>query len=270
MINALNIALMRIHTEVPAEILDLMFKSREAFESNYTIDQMLIDRVIRYRVRNNMNIFGGKIKEIFLRPEYEEKLTLDRDDGLFHAGIFSLYRIPPDHREGFDIIHVTQIRYAAQYQSPNILTQMSSYGNNISGMGHAISDSHTFASSPPRPNVECFHGNIIRLTPSQRNDLMWVVHVRLEYDQDFTNLNTSAIDTFADLCVATTKLIAYNKLIVPIDKAFVQSGMEIGAIKMIVDKWSDMDQKCKELEDNLAGAVMLDPKVFLTLAEYML
>lgn len=270
MINALNVALVRIHTEIPPEILTMLFKSREPFESNYTIDQMLIDKVIRYRIRTNMNIFGGKIKEIFLRPEYQEKLTMDKDDSYFHTGEFSLYRIPPEQREDLDIIDVVQVRYAAQYQSPHILSQISSYGNNISGMGHAVLDSHTFASSPPRPNAECFHGNIIKLSPSQRNDMMWVVNVRLEYDKDFTNLNTSAIDKFADLCVATTKLIAYTKLVIPINQAVVQSGMEIDAFRNTIEKWSDMDQRCKELEEELAGAMMLDPKTFLSFAEYML
>ena len=82
--NAIDIALMRIHTQVPKEILNLMFRDRDPWEINYTIDQLLLDHVLRYRILKNMNISGGKIKDIFLRPEYREKMHYTKDDAFFH------------------------------------------------------------------------------------------------------------------------------------------------------------------------------------------
>lgn len=267
--NALNVALMRIHTEIPEEILELMFTKREVWEKDYTVDQMLIEHVIRYRIRTNMNIFGGKIKEILLRPEYMEDMHFNKDDGIVLTGPFSIYRIPPEELEGQDLIDVVQVRYAAQYQSPHVFSQLHGYGNTLSGFGHSILESHTFTNSPPKPNVECLNGNLVRLIPSQRATLVWVLVCRITVDKDFTNLSTSQIDTFAKLAVATTKMIAYNKLIVSLDRAYVEAGQEISAIKMIVDPWSDMATRVQELEDELAGASLLDPKTFLEFAEYM-
>lgn len=268
--NAIDIALMRIHTQVPKEILDLMFKDRDPWEINYTIDQMLLDHVLRYRILKNMNISGGKIKDIFLRPEYREKMHYTKDDAFFHTGPFSIYRIPADEREGLDMLDVIEIRYASQYHALPAHPYVSSHGTTIAGMGSAILDSHTMANSPPRPLGEVLSGQMIRLSPSQRSELIWVARVKLALPDTFTNLNNSALDIFGELAVWTTRLIARTKLIIPIDKAYVEAGYQISEIKNYLDKYDNAEEKVRELEDELAGAMNLDPKMLESYFGYML
>lgn len=268
--NAISIALMRIHTQIPKEILELMFKDREPWESTYTIDQLLIDHVLRYRILKNLNIFGGKIKDIFLRPEYREKLHYTKDDAFFHTGPFSIYRIPVDEREGLDMLEVIEIRYASQYHALPAHPYVSSHGTTIAGMGSAILDSHTMANSPPRPLGEVLSGQMIRLSPSQRSELIWVARVKLAHADTFENLNTSALDTFGELAVWTTRLIARTRLVIPVDKAYVQAGYEISEIGKWLSAYENAEEKCRELEEELVGAVNLDPKMLESYFGYML
>lgn len=268
--NAIDIALTRLKTRIPAEILDLAFSKREVWEANFSIEQMIINKVIRGVVLKDANIFGGKHKEIVLRPEYQEKLQRTIDDGYMNTGQFSLYRIPPEAREGLQIIEVNNLTYRGNYAGyiPNAVGF--SGGVNLNTLGLGVIDSHTFASSPPRPNVEVLSGDLVRLSPSQHASVVWVLQCRIAYDQDFTNLNSSALDTFADVCVAAVKMTVYNTLIIPMDKNITLSGQVLGEFKRIIDTYAEADQRYAELIDKLAGAMVLDPSRMQRLLPYLL
>ena len=65
-------------------------------------------------------------------------------------------------------------------------------------------------------------------------------------------------------------MYCYNTLIVEVDKAFVESGYELSSFKMILDTYADAPDRYKELMDQFAGAVQLDPDRIRPLLRYML
>lgn len=96
------------------------------------------------------------------------------------------------------------------------------------------------------------------------------MNCRIAYDENFTNLNTSALDTFADLCVEAVKMYAYNTLIIPLDKGYVESGLNIGEFKRIIDTYADSPVRYKELLSKLAGSMILDPSRLMNILPYLL
>ena len=269
--NALDVALTRVLATIPNELLTLAFTVREPYQKTYPLEQMILEKVVRGIVRKDANIYGGKKKQIVLLPEYREQLKWDRSDAHTFTGLFSLYRIPPSEREGQEIVEVDGLLYRGNY-SAGIAPYTAGWtgGATEQMIAATVIDSHTGFSSPPRPDVTLLAGDLVRLTPSQHGEVVWVLSCRIGYDQDFTNLNTAAIPLFTDVVIAATKMYCYNKLIVPTDKAFIESGYELSSYKMILDGWSDSQDRYKELLKEFVGSMLLDPEKLRPLLRYML
>ena len=270
--NVIDKILTEIRFNIPEEILKLGFMPSDAnaYDSVLSLDELMLTTVIRARVLKDANIYGGKTKDIVLRPEYREKLTRNRDDAQMNTGPFSLYRIPADERENSPISEVHHLIYRGNYAGYVPNTNGWQGGVNLMTLGNAILDSHTFASMPPRPKVELLSGDLVRLIPSQHSQEIWVMTCRICYDENFTNLNTSAINPLADLCVCAVKSYIYNRLIIQLDRGQIEAGTEIGTFKSIIEGWSDQYDRYKELLDLFRGSILLDPLFMTKLLPYML
>ena len=269
--NALDIALSRVLITVPRELLTLAFTVREQYQRTYPLEQMILEKIVRGIIRKDANIYGGKEKKIVLLPEYREKMEWNKSDSYMFTGTFSLYRIPPREREGQAIVDVEGLTYRGNYSAGHApYTAGWTGGATEIMLGATVIDSHTGYSSPPRPDVTLLSGDLVRLSPSQHGDVVWIMSCRIGYDQDFTNLNPQAIPLFTELVITATKMYCYNTLIVEVDKAFVDSGYELSSFKMILDTYADAPDRYKELMDQFAGAVQLDPDRIRPLLRYML
>ena len=257
--NALDIALTRIRATIPQEILAYAFTSRELREETFPIDQLIIEKVIRPRVLKDMNISGGYQKKIMLRREYIEPMERNIDDARQNTGRFAIYRIPPREREGRAITEVISLEYYGPYNGH--LPTLYGYpaGANVPSLAGHILDSHTLASTPPKPTVILMAGDLVKLIPSQLSNINWMMNCRLAFDENFNNLNTSAISPFADLCVLAVQAYIYNLTMVTLDKAFISGGYAIGAFKLQIDQYQDANQRYLEQLKVVDGAMALDP-----------
>lgn len=257
--NAIEIALVKIHSTIPPEILEYAFMNRELRNEVVSLDEMILQKVIRYRVIKDMNTEGGKFKEILLRHSYMEPLHRDYDDNMMHTGKWSVYRIPPEAREGRPIVEVTNLKFRGAYAGYQPYSTGYIGGANLTTLAQGVLDAHTFQTTPPIPNVELLSGDLVRLTPSQHHGTIWAMNCRLAYDECLTNLNTSAIQPFADLCVFAVQAYIFTNTTIMLDKAYIMNGYQIGQFKTIIDSYAEANQKYDEKFKEVAGAMFLDP-----------
>lgn len=268
--NAMEIAVVNILSNIPKEILEYAFMSREPYESTIPLEEMIINKVIRWRVLKEINVFGGKTTKVVLHEKYLEDLKFTQTDHYTRTGPFSLYRIPPEERELCPIVEIHNLTYCGNYAGHYPNATGWSGGQNALSLGQAVLDAHTFASYPPKPVAELLSGDLVKLTPSQHAQVGWLMECRISYDENVTNMASSSIDTFAQMCVAATKSYLYNKLLISVNKAYVEGGYELSEWKMTLDKYSDAEERYQELKKELAGSEMVSPDRCLTLLRYML
>lgn len=265
MANALEVALVRVFASIPRDLLELAFyrrrdKDRYIPATLVTLDQMVTQKIIRGRVWVDMNLMGGKPKQIVLLRKWIEEVRYTWGDYNMNIGPFSVYRVPPEARDNVPIGEVIGIAYPGNLGGSTLNIAGYGGGTSLGVIANAVLDSQTFASSPARPQPELLAGDLVKLFPSQHAHIDWVLNCRLCYDENLTNLNTNAIDTFADIVVCATKAFIYNELIINLDRAYVEGGAEIATIQRIVESYSDQEQRYKELKDELHGGMFLDPQ----------
>jgi len=270
MTNPLDIALTKIHNSIPVEILEFAFQKRKSYELVTSIDNLIIEKVIRARVAKDMNVYGGKVKDILLRNEYVEPMARNIDDAHLHTGKFSLYRIPPEARDSLPIVEVSNVKFWGMYVGNCDPMYANVFGANFNTLAHSVLDAHTFSSSPRKPDVTLLSGDLVKVLPSQHAQIRWVLSCRLAFDDCFTNLNTTAIEPFADLCLYATQAYIFMQTTIAVDKAYIQAGYAVGQFKSILDSYADANQKYDETLNLVAGAMQLSPDRLYEILPYLL
>lgn len=267
MASPIEIALNQVFYSIPNEILYRVFQNQSESGLPIPVHESVKRHVIVGRVLQEVNtIGGGKQKEVPLKEEYEESVEQTELYRHWPSQSYRLYRIPPEEREGVEIADVIEVR------SPMNSAGMPypSYGH--SGLGNTAPDaankaleSYTGQSYMPKPMVEPIGGDMVRISPANFQFVEWTLVIKLCYDQNFTNLNKSAIMPFAKLVVAAVKSYIYNKLILQMDRIEIEGGVELSNFRTIVEGYEMAEDEYQELLSNFKGAATLDPQRMRTI-----
>lgn len=236
-VNPLDIFLQHIHDNIDKSLLHLAFDGHQP-ERHGTIDEKILDRVIRRRVLADITVAQGRPKPIIMSSRYQ----LSANDILNFAFGPSLqgdlYQIPPEAREYRNIVAIRDITYGIGYArtfgaSPVAFQNM---GNTVGNLSSAVLDSHTNTSAVLTPRATLWDGNVIQITPSTIMDQVAIECV-LAYDENFTNFPSSMIQPATQLCLIATKQIIYTTCKVQVDLGQVVAGANIGSIRDIIDRY---------------------------------
>jgi len=145
------------------------------------------------------------------------------------------------------------------------------FGNTMNDMVDQVLESHTFNNSRITPMAELLAGDLVRLIPGQSSHVDWVISARLAYEPNFSNLNQSAVLSFANLVVLATKAFIYNELIISLDEVSTMMGVEINTVKQIIESYAEADKEYDEmLTEQFTGGAQLDPRRMAILFNHML
>lgn len=268
MYNAMRVAVERVMMQIPPQILQLAFLRNLPYQG-LSLQQRVIDEVINKRVRTDCNLVGGKTIQVTLQSNYHEPTVADLSQINSGTGIFSIYRIPPEARQFCDIVAVHHLQYPMPhgngYGPPRGSTM-----NPLCAASQELFNSHTGGGTSPTPTAEPLQGDLVRIHPGAYVHIDWVLSCRVAYDENMTNLNPSAIDTFAKLAVLATKMYIYNNLIVELDQGFIQGGAEIQSIRNIVETYSNLEEEYYQLIPEHFQANVVDIQRFGTFMKHML
>jgi hypothetical protein len=258
--NAVQAALNRIKFNIPREILELAFSGVNGkfnpFAAPPNIDNAIINNVLKAKVFPDCNLMGGKTVQFSLLQSWWEKTSFTQTD--FHTanGYYGIYRVPLSVTDGRPIVEINHVQSPAPYSiDPSMRNVAQSCL--VAGAVNNVTNSYTAGDVSRRPVAELLQGNIIRIHPGGMEHVDWVVTCRVAYDENMSNLNSSAIDSFADLALLATRIYIYNYLVIKIDRGYIENGAELTSIKNIVEQWGSLEDAYKtRLNDYFGGNVM--------------
>ena len=271
MINPVEKAMNDIRAHIPQEVLQLAFgqpDQQQAF-GQISLQDTIVKTIIQDRVKTDCDLMGGKSVQITLDFDWWEPTNHNLSAWNSGAGRFGVYRIPPEARGHSDITEVFHCQFPMPF-GQSMATGFDTGGGDLCTVNKNLLNSHTGHGQAAAPVPELLQGNMVRLHPGGMTHLNWVLACRVAYDENFTNMNGSAISSFAELCMIATKMYCYNKLIVPVDRGFIQGGAELTSIRNLIEQWSDLGQEYREKLDIYFGANMLDVVRVGTLLKYMI
>ena len=269
----LDYAIGKVMRSIPKPILDLVLnKTNQEYHTNNNINAWLVNEVICKYVIKDVNLVSGQIKTIPMRQAWIEETTPDHAGYAGDDGPWTIFRIPPEYRDNKPISHVLSAQFPyLTYQSSGIANaDVASAGFTLVDAVENVLNSHTLANPRNHPVVTLLSGDLVKLTPSQYTRQNWLLSVRIAYDETFTNMHDSHLKWLAEMLINATKQIIYTSLIVDLDRAAVETGMDIGAIKSVIESYSDAEEKYNEAWKRFKGAANLDPEYRRRMYAYML
>lgn len=237
--NPITKALDDIKFTIPYEVLEVAFRSdyNTWRNSNLSIDEHILTKILRPRVLMDCNIVGGVTVIIPLdgiNPDFTDNYT-------------TVYTIPNDRTGGRTIMSVLSIGYLPYQANFNMTSGNLAYAtpvsmNSVTQAAQRIGDAVSVMPVLSNAQVEIIGHNVIMVKEQYRLSSTYSIRCVLANEENLTNINPRSFLAFSKLCELAVKAYIYNKLIVKIDQAFLQGGQELGAFKNIVESYADSNE----------------------------
>lgn len=273
MAQAINVVYNTVLAEIPPQILQMaMYVANKHFRVCNNVQEFIMQKIIRERVLDDLNLTGGKFKKFVLKSEYHEKTTLDMQGWAGDDGGYDLYRIPPEVRDNLPMIHCLSVQfpYASSSVNGEGSLAVNNAGYDLVSQSDQILNSYTLARPLNHPVGQVLSGDLLKLWPSQYGFTGFVVTVRLALDETFEQVQPSATEALAELVTLATKAWIYNNLIIDIDRAAMECGADIGKIKEEIENYRDANNMYKEAKPKWFAAQQLDSDMRQRLYQYSL
>ncbi len=231
--NPIQKALQDIRFQIPRPILDATFIDQEFGRTPLAVnlDYVIRQKVIDARVLVDMNLAGGMLHMVPLyrvAPEYVDQYS-------------AIFRIPKDLTQGRTISRVLALSFGEfRTHSNYISTPLGS--NSISDAANGVLASHIGIPVTETTNIRLLAENTVLLQDVLAIPGRQELRCYLDHDDELTQLRSTTIPFFSELCVMAVKSYIYNHLIIDIGRDQLVGGRELGRFREIVDSYADQDE----------------------------
>ncbi|MCK9234832.1 MAG: hypothetical protein M0R77_00790 [Gammaproteobacteria bacterium] len=213
-----------------------------------SIEQQILTKVIHDRVLPDLDIIGGK--EVFVPLITVPKEVIEQ--------FTSVFRVPKTLTDGRSIVSVLSVNFL----DPNALNSFGSTA--FCGRGELLQSAKALLDSnaniPPISSayVELVAENVVTVRYTHVLPSNTYLRCRLANDENLNNIPIRAYNNIAEAVFLATKAYIYNTLIVELDQGAISGGAELGAIRNIIEGFSDADELYEEyLKETLMGVLMM-------------
>ena len=262
--NPFQLIMLRITQNIPRSVLLVALKKYNTENhTQYTITTFIQEVIMTRIVLPEANLSGGRAKTIPLRNDWIENTPMDHAGFAGDDGPYSLFRIPPEARDYKPISNIVSIQYPY-----NTYLGGGVNSSDIGLGGYCLIDqidevlnSYTLARPRNHPTATLMSGDLIRIYPSQYSVQNWLLTCRIDFDSSLTNLPDHALPIMANLVLYATKQWCYTNLLIDIDRAWMETGQDIGSFKSIIEGYSDAGQMYKDEMVQWRGVSLLTPEI---------
>ena len=273
MLNPIESAMVDVFHTIPWQILEVALRTaNERYHESNHIAAFISQHIIKERIMKDINISGGLIKTVVLKPAWIERMTPDHMGLAGDDGPFTVYRIPPEARDNLPISGVLGIQYPYNTFGGNGVAdlQLGTGGYNLTEQIDQVLNSYTLGTPRNHPAVDLLSGDLVKLCPTQYAQQHWLLTIRTHFDEALTSIYQAQIPVFGKLVLYATQQWCYTNLIIDVDRAHMETGADIGAFKTVLEEYRDARTLYDETLVAWRGASMLPGAVRRRLLKYQL
>jgi hypothetical protein len=221
---------------IPNEILNQTFKPNYGSwrqSSPISIDQEILNKVIKPRVIVDTNIVGGQIAIISLlglAPEYIDTFSM-------------VYHIPPDRLNNRMMVSVLSAGLSP-YGAGNVGAAGMTGGcsNDLISAGNKVGASFATVPLTTNASVELIGRSSVLIRDSMHPNYYYTLRCVVANEENMGNINPRSWHVFSRLCELAVKSYIYTTMLIRIDQAFLSGGQELGSFKSYVEGLSDSEE----------------------------
>lgn len=256
MLNAtspIEAALNRLTMRMPTQILELVFfpnqehRTTDATNLNARIRELVIDPLVMTDINNK----GGMAVEIDISQRWIKQVS----------PVMCLVNVPMQATQNRRITSTLNSSFGINMIN-NAAVGVANQSNQVLMGANRVFNS---AKPPPyvgTPDIRVMGNNQLEIRNFVAVPIRIRGLVRVEYSRDFTELRPNYWEEFSLLVEQAIKAYCYNQMLAPMDRAFLQGGVEMGRISSKIEEWSDAQETYDDyLRDRWSRILILNDPI---------
>lgn len=251
--NIINKCLSELSYRIPPQLLQQAFKEDVVNwrQAPISLNEKISNKVIRPRVLVDTNLVGGQVVVIPLAgitPRYVDNYMI-------------VYEVPEELCNYRTIMSVLSIGYLPYSGSFNGMSQGMGIVNtnsmsDLMSAAQRVGDSHANIPSISNASVELIGQNTVMIRDQLRMTNAYQLRCVIGNEENLNNIQPRSIPTIARLVELAVKSYIYNTMIIKVDQAYLTGGQELGAMKNIIEGYSDAEQMYQDYLKEVVASVM--------------
>lgn len=233
--NALQNAVKDVKFRVPRPILEAVFLNQQQQwrQDPQTVDQRIMDLVIKPRVLVDCNLVGGAVVFVPLAG-----LTMNRVNQYT-----TVYRIPKHLTQGRSILSVLNITFADPTASANYGIAGGCQSSQLLQAGQQMMEAMSQVPITSTAQVQLIGENTVMVRDTVLMPPNTYLRCLVANDENMNHLQVRNYRHFSKLVEYAVKAYIYNEYIIPMDVGQLYGGHMLGRFKDVIDGYAD----CEEL-----------------------
>ena len=246
--NPITYALKQLRYSIPVEILEKVFVSTIWDDDDLTIslDARIREEVIEERVLVDCNLRYGQEITVNLTDLPKEQIDL----------FMWVYRIPKFKTQGRTIVRALNISFGdGTYVGSTAVAPL---------QGKALLEATTglYNSMSPIPvistaNVTVIGENVVLIQDNMALPVNVYLRCWVENDSNLNHIQPTSYSKFAKMVEHAVKAHIWVKCQIPMDRAFIFSGAELGRFGSIIDSYADQNEMYETYRDERWGRIAM-------------
>lgn len=237
--NILSKALDHIKMTIPLQVLRVAFQDdlHNWRKAPVSIDEMIMEKVIRPRVLIDANLVGGSQALVSLegiQPQY----------GDYYSAVYEIPLEKTNYRHIISVLSVNYLPFVGNFGSRGPMSGVmpNQNSNELTLAANRLMDSQSSVPVTSTANVELIGANTVLIRDQYRMASVYVLRCMIGNEENLNNISPRSYLFFATLCQLAVKSYIYTKMLVTMDQAYLQAGQELGAFKSYVDTLQDAEE----------------------------
>lgn len=246
--SAISKALSHVKYVIPREILNVVFINRlHRYNINpISIDESILNQVIRPRVLVDCNLIGGQEAYIQLDGVPQERTN----------DYTVVFRIPKDRTDGRSINSVINITMTDPTRLSSYSMTNQCQATPLMLMGQAVLDALGPAPITSTAYVQLIAENTIMVRDTFILPANCYLRCILAMDEDMNHIQLRSYPVISKLVEYAVKSYIFHKYIIEMDVGELQGGHNIGRFKEVIDSYQDAEDNYQDYLTNVVQKVM--------------
>lgn len=257
--NALIYSINEINFQIPHELLQagILFDENEATINLTSLDDKILNKVIKKRVLLDANIVGG----------IQDVIPLNGINPIQSDYYYTIYNIPNEMTRNKEIISVLNMTIlpmtgflgtnfsGGQGSTLGMTGGMTNSNNALINVSNRIGNSVAPGGLLANTLIDIVGHNTVMIQAAYHFLTNVGLRVVLANDTNLNNIQPRSYKDFSLMCVLAVKSYLYNKLIVPINSGYLSGGQELGMFKNILESYSSAEEEYRTYINEIWGGI---------------
>ena len=227
---------------IPPPILEKVFMTRREWDywRPASLQQAILDAVVRPRVFVDLNLYGGRELIVPLRKVFKQRVTEN----------CTVMKIPKELTQGCSILIALNITFVDPARLTTYGTPTYGYESYMLTQAQGMVDAMSTIPSISSAYLQLIGENVLMVRDSAILPTEMFLRCRIANDENMSHIQMRSFPEISKLITYAIKAYIYNEYLIDMDAGEQRAGMVLGVFKSTIEGYSDAEQNYQDYLEN--------------------